>query len=189
MATQYDSISDDMRAFIEAQKMFFVASAPPPGAGRVNLSPKGMDSFSVLGPNRVAYLDVTGSGNETAAHLRDNGRITVMFCAFEGKPRILRLYGTGTVIDSSHPTWAETLARFPERGSPRQIIDIAVAQTQISCGEGVPLYDYVGDRDGLDTWAKKMGPDRMSQYQRTKNLVSIDGLPTGLTVPEGEPSE
>lgn len=184
MAKQYDIITDDMQAFIEAQKMFFVATAPPPEAGRVNLSPKGMNSFRVLGPNRVTYLDSVGSGNETAAHLRDNGRITIMFCAFEGVPQILRLYGTGTVIGIDHPQWNETLALFPDRPGSRQIMDITVHQTQISCGEGVPLYDYIGDRNGLEHWAQKMGTERMNRYQRDKNAVSIDGLPTGISLPE-----
>lgn len=184
MAQFFDDISPERASFIAAQKMFFVATAPAPDKGRVNVSPKGMDTFRVLGPNRVAYLDVTGSANETAAHLRDNGRITLMFCAFEGKALILRLYGTGRVITRTDAEWPEMLALFPPRESPRQVIDVTVGAVQTSCGEGVPLYDHVGDRTALDDWARSKGPKGMADYMRTKNLVSIDGLPTGLPVPE-----
>ncbi|MGC2856876.1 pyridoxamine 5'-phosphate oxidase family protein [Novispirillum sp. DQ9] len=184
MAQFFDDISPERVSFITAQKMFFVATAPAPDRGRVNLSPKGMDTFRVLGPRRVAYLDVTGSANETAAHLRDNGRITIMFCAFEGKALILRLYGTGRVITRADADWAEMLALFPPRESPRQVIDIAVGAVQTSCGEGVPLFDYAGDRTALEDWARSKGPDGIVEYWRTKNLASIDGLPTGLPVPE-----
>lgn len=184
MAQFFDDISPERASFIAAQKMFFVATAPAPDKGRVNVSPKGMDTFRVLGPNRVAYLDVTGSANETAAHLRDNGRITLMFCAFEGKPLILRLYGTGQVVTAADAAWPDMLALFPPRESPRQVFDIAVTAVQTSCGEGVPLYDYRGDRGGLDDWARAKGPKGMADYWRAKNLTSIDGLPTGLPVPE-----
>ncbi len=182
MARFHDSITDPLAAFIAAQKMYFVATAPAPDRGRVNLSPKGMDSFRVLGPNRVAYLDVTGSGNETAAHLRDNGRITVMFCAFEGDPGILRLYGQGRVIARTDPEWDDMAALFPPREAPRQIIDIAVEAVQTSCGEAVPLMDYVGDRTLLEEWARDKGPQGIADYWRENNQTSIDGLPTGLPI-------
>lgn len=187
MARFFDSIAPEHDAFIAAQKVFFVATAPAPDKGRVNLSPKGMDSFRVLGPNRVAYLDVTGSANETAAHLRDNGRITVMFCAFEGAALILRLYGRGRVITRADAEWPEMVGLFPPRESPRQVIDITVDAVQTSCGEGVPLYGYQSDRTALEDWARAKGPQGIADYWREKNQVSIDGLPTGLPVPEVVP--
>lgn len=186
MAQFFDQISDKHRAFIEAQKMFFVATAPTDPEGHVNVSPKGMDTFRVLDPGRVTYLDVTGSGNETAAHLRENGRITVMFCAVAGAPLILRLFGRGRIITQADAAWEETLARFPRRDGPRQVMEIDVTLVQTACGFGVPLFDYVGDRDTLDAWASKKGPEGLRAYWREKNLTSLDGLPTGLPVPAGE---
>lgn len=174
MATFFDEITDKQRARILHQKIFFVASAP--NQGRVNVSPKGMDSFRILSPNRVAYLDLTGSGNETSAHLRDNGRITVMFCAFEGKPLIMRLFGRGQVITQNHEQWPELSAQFPEMSGTRQIMVIDVEQTQNSCGTGVPLFDYRGERSELvDHW-EKLGPDGVRQYWADRNATSIDGL-------------
>lgn len=185
MAQFFDAISDRHRAFIEAQKMFFVATAPLAAEGHVNVSPKGMDTFRVLGPNRVGYLDVTGSGNETAAHLRENGRVTVMFCAVEGAPLILRLFGIGRVITRADADWADALARFPRREAPRQVMEIDVTLVQTACGFGVPLFDYVGDRDALDKWAAKKGEAGIRAYWKDKNLTSLDGLPSGLPVDEG----
>lgn len=175
----FKTISDDLRRFIEAQPMFFVASAPREG-GRVNLSPKGMDTFRVLAENEVAYLDLTGSGNETAAHLLDDGRITVMFCSFAKKPLILRLYGRG---ETAHPGSRryETLApHFPTIAGTRQIIVVAVDSVQTSCGFAVPLMELVGERRTLAESAEKKGEAAMEEYRRRKNRVSIDGLPTGL---------
>jgi len=185
VAQFFDAISDRHRAFIEAQKMFFVATAPLAAEGHVNVSPKGMDTFRVLGPNRVGYLDVTGSGNETAAHLRENGRVTVMFCAVEGAPLILRLFGTGRVITRADADWADALARFTRREAPRQVMEIDVTLVQTTCGFGVPLFDYVGDRDALDKWAAKRGEAGIRAYWKDKNLTSLDGLPSGLPVDEG----
>lgn len=182
MAQFFDQISDKHRAFIEGQKMFFVATAPAGAEGHVNVSPKGMDTFRVLGPNRVAYLDITGSGNETAAHLRDNGRITILFCAFEGAPLILRLFGRGRVLTRRDDGWAEALARFPKREAPRQVMEVAVSKVQTACGFGVPLFTYEGDRETLDAWAARKGPDGIRDYWRDKNQTSLDGLPTGLPV-------
>lgn len=174
MATFFDEITDQQRARIEEQHMFFVATAP--GKGRVNVSPKGMDSFRILDANTVAYLDLTGSGNETSAHLRDNGRITIMFCAFEGKPLIMRLFGQGRVVTEADAEWADLAPRFPDLPGTRQIMVIDVQQTQNSCGTGVPLYDYQGDRSALvDHW-QELGPDGVRQYWADRNAHSIDGL-------------
>lgn len=183
MAQTYPEITDDLRRFIEAQHVFFVASAPLAAEGHVNMSPKGLDGLRVLGPRRVAYLDLTGSGNETSAHLRENGRITLMFCAFDGPPRILRLYGTGTTILPGSPTWDELAPRFPAHPGARQIIVADIARVQTSCGFAVPYYDYVGERDTLITWATVQGEERLETYRQKKNAASIDGLATPLAAP------
>ncbi|MBS4099215.1 MAG: pyridoxamine 5'-phosphate oxidase family protein [Sulfuricella sp.] len=178
MAKFYPAINDDLREFITGQQMFFVASAPH--EGRVNLSPKGLDSLRVLNEKRVAYLDHIGSANETAAHLLDNGRLTLMFCSFAGDPLILRLYGTGRSVQPGHAEWEELTALFPVMPGARQIIMVEVESLQTSCGAGVPLYKYQGQRDGLVRWAEKKGTEGMRAYRNEKNRVSIDGLPTGL---------
>jgi hypothetical protein len=173
-------ITDGLRGFIERQHVFFVATAPLAG-GHVNLSPKGMDSFRVLTPTTVAYLDNVGSGNETAAHVLENGRITVMFCAFEGPPLILRLYGRGRSVRPGDSDWDGLAPLFPARPGVRQIIVAELTRVQTSCGEAVPFYSYVGERDQLIAWATKKGPDGLDAYQREKNVRSIDGLPTPTT--------
>lgn len=178
MATQYDAIGDDHRAFIEAQHLFFVATAAR--NGRVNVSPKGLDSLRVLGPNRVVWLNGTGSGNETAAHLLDIPRMTLMFCAVEGKPLILRLYGTARAIHEPDAEWGELAALFPPMRGARNIFDLQVDLVQTSCGFGVPLFDYVGQRDLMDSWAAAREGERLREYQEKNNLTSIDGYPTGL---------
>jgi len=178
MAKQYDSIDDRLSTFIGQQKLFFVASAA--ADGRVNLSPKGMDSFRVLTPKRVIWLNLTGSGNETAAHLYENGRITVMFCAFEGPPNILRLYGTGSVIHPRDTRWEEYISRFSSIAGARQIIEVEVEVAQTSCGYAVPLFDYQGDRDILTRWAEKKGDAGVRQYWEDENRFSIDGKPTHI---------
>jgi hypothetical protein len=178
MAKFFDSLTDDLQSFIEAQPMFFVATAAT--EGRVNLSPKGMDSFRCLGSNAVAYLDSTGSGNETAAHLRHDGRITVMFCGFGGRPLIVRLYGTGRAIRPCDPEWTDYADRFPDRPGIRQIVVIAVDSVQSSCGFGVPEMEFKAQRTLLPDWASKKGEDGMAEYRRTRNALSIDGLPTGV---------
>jgi hypothetical protein len=177
MGKVLDSICDELRAFIEAQRVFFVATAPLDG-GHVNLSPKGMDTFRVLGPDRVAYLDLTGSGNETAAHLLQNGRITLMFCAFDGKPVILRLYGRGSVVGPASPGWAELSPLFPALPGVRQIVVADISRVQTSCGFGVPLMTFAGERDALVKWAHAKGEAGLRAYQAQKNRRSIDGLPT-----------
>jgi hypothetical protein len=178
MAQQFSSIEDRHREFIAKQHIFFVATAAP--EGRVNLSPKGMNAFRVLGPNDVAYLDVTGSGSETAAHLRADGRLTIMFCAFEGPPNILRLHGRGLSLPRGTADYAAMLPHFEELPGARQVIRLAVDLVQTSCGMGVPLFAYKGDRDALNNWAKRLGREGLRKYWRQKNQRSIDGLPTGF---------
>jgi Pyridoxamine 5'-phosphate oxidase len=165
-------------AFIRRQKVFFTATVPR--EGRINLSPKGMDSLRVLDPRTIAWLDLTGSGNETAAHLRENGRITLMFCAFEGEPLILRLYGKGEVISPRDPEWPLLSALFPALPGVRQIMRLQVESLQTSCGFAVPLFVYRGDRNQLTQWAVRKGEVGLGQYRQEKNRTSIDGLPTGL---------
>ena len=178
----FDSISDKLQAFIEKQHVFFVGTAPLSGDGHINLSPKGVDSFRVLSPARVAYMDLVGSGNETSAHLLENGRITFMFCAFDGSPNILRLYGRGHAVLPGESEWDELAAQFTIYQSTRQIIVADISRAQTSCGYGVPLYDYVGERDQHFRWADKKGEAGLATYQRETNVCSIDGLPTPLAL-------
>jgi Pyridoxamine 5'-phosphate oxidase len=180
VAQQYDAISDRHRRFIERQPMFFVATAAR--EGRVNVSPKGLDSLRVLGPNRVVWLNGTGSGNETAAHLRDVDRLTVMFCSFDREPLVLRLYGSAREIQPGDAEWAELYGLFPPMRGARQVYDVAVDLVLTSCGYGVPLMTEVGQRDLMDSWAAKKGGEGLAAYHAEKNLVSLDGLPTGLRV-------
>lgn len=170
-------ITDELRDFIEAQSVFFVASAPLSADGHVNLSPKGLDTFRVLGPDRVAYLDLTGSGNETAAHVGENGRITVMFCAFEGRPMILRLFGRGRAVLPGTSEWPELAEAFDEIPGIRQIIVADLHRVQTSCGFGVPLLGGAEERDQLVKWAERKGPEGVAEYQLQKNTESIDGIP------------
>ncbi|MDH5326788.1 MAG: pyridoxamine 5'-phosphate oxidase family protein [Gammaproteobacteria bacterium] len=178
MAKFSDKLDGIHRDFIANQKMFFTSTAPV--SGRINLSPKGMDSFRIIDDNTVAYLDVTGSGNETAAHLLENGRITVMFCSFDEKPLILRLYGHGESIPTHHATWKDYVDLFTLLPGTRQIILIHVDSVQTSCGYAVPRYDYTGERDTLERWAEKKGEAGIRDYWKEKNQTSIDGLKTGL---------
>lgn len=178
MAATHPEITPEFAAWIGEQPLFFVASAPLAPEGHVNLSPRGLDTFRVLGPRQVAYLDLTGSGNETAAHLQENGRITVMFCAFTGKPRILRLYGRGRVIMPYDGEWPAHRHRFPTQlPGVRQIVVVDVERIQTSCGFGVPLMDYRGQRETLGEWAARKGPEGLEAYRRSKNAYSLDGLP------------
>ena len=178
MSRKYDAITDELRTFIEAQPMYFVATAAR--EGRVNVSPKGLDTLRVLGPNRVVWLNGTGSGNETAAHLLDTPRMTLMFCAFAGKPLILRLYGTARAVHAGDEEWPGLLDLFPPFEGARNVFDLEVDLAMTSCGFGVPLLDYVDQRPLMESWAHKRGPDGVSDYQQRKNRVSLDGLPTGL---------
>lgn len=178
MAKFYEQLDDKLTDFIGRQKMYFVATAAQDG--RVNLSPKGYDSLRVLGPNRVAWLNLTGSGNETAAHLQQVNRMTIMFCAVEGAPMILRLYGSAETVHPRDAAWDELYPQFTPSTGARQIYDMTIEGVQTSCGFAVPFFDYVGERDTLATWAEKQGPDGINAYWQKKNTMSIDGLPTGL---------
>ena len=177
MAQAHPALSDEHVAFIEAQPMFFVASAPSSDEGHVNLSPKGYDTFRVLGPNRVAYLDLTGSGAETIAHLRQNGRMTIMFCAFEGRPEIMRLYGTGTVVVAGDDDFGELMGQFEARPGIRSVIVVEVNRVQTSCGYAVPFMSFDKARPGLDNWARGKSDEQLVAYRAEKNARSIDGLP------------
>jgi hypothetical protein len=176
MGKVHEHITDELATFIAEQPLFFVASAPLSADGHVNLSPKGLDCLRVLGPRRVAYLDLTGSGNETAAHVTENGRVTLMFCAFAGRPQVLRLYGRGTVALPGSPAWDELRPRFPDLPGARHLICVDVERVQTSCGFAVPLMECVGQRDTLLKWAESKGEEGVAEYRREKNARSIDGL-------------
>ncbi len=180
MGKFFDSILPAHEAFIRKQKIFFTGSAPKGGEGHVNISPKGLDSFRVLSSFRVAYMDIVGSGNETSAHLLENGRITLMFCAFDGPPNILRLYGKGYTVLPGDPEWNDLAPLFELRLATRQIIVADIDKVQTSCGFSVPLYEYTGERDHADKWAEKKGAGGLELYKAEKNRVSLDGLPTAL---------
>jgi hypothetical protein len=177
MGKVFAELDDDLRDFIARQRLFFVATAPLSADGHVNLSPKGFDTFRVLGPTTVAYLDLTGSGVETVAHLRENGRLTVMFCAFEGRPRILRLYGRGRVVEPGDAGWPTVSAGFPVVPGARSVVVLEVDRIADSCGYGVPRYEFASDRPQLTEWAEKKGAEGVREYQVRKNRTSIDGLP------------
>jgi hypothetical protein len=181
MASFFDSIDNHHVNFIGKQKMFFVATAPLSLEGHVNLSPKGLDSFQVLSSNKVAYMDIVGSGNETSAHILENGRITFMFCSFEGTPNILRLYGKGHTVLPCYDEWNELSSHFTLPLAIRQIIVANIYQVSTSCGFGVPLYEYMGEREHSKKWAESKGPEGLETYKQQKNLYSLDGLPTALT--------
>lgn len=177
MGKVFESIDAPLRRWIERQKLFFVATAPSALDGLVNCSPKGGDSFRVLDDRRVAYQDYTGSGIETVAHLRDNGRIVIMFCAFEGPPKILRLHGRGRVLSPGDAEYDALLEHFPPNPGTRAIILVEVSRIGDSCGYAVPRYQHQGPRDGLDRWAEDQGADGLVDYRREKNQQSLDGLP------------
>ncbi len=177
MGKVFESIEDHLAAWIGRQKMYFVATAPLGADGSINCSPKGGDSFRVLGPNEVAYQDLTGSGVETIAHLRENGRIVIMFCAFEGPAKIVRLHGRGRAVQPGDSRFAELAAQFPSHLGTRAFIVVDVERISDSCGYAVPLYDYQGDRDVLDKWCDGKGAEGLEDYRRANNAVSIDGLP------------
>ncbi|HIA09055.1 MAG TPA: pyridoxamine 5'-phosphate oxidase family protein [Chromatiaceae bacterium] len=183
MAKQYSGIPDTLKRFIEEQKMFFVGTAT--ADGRVNVSPKGMDSLRILDANRVVWLSVTGSGNETSAHVQENPRMTIMFAALEGNPMILRLFGTAKVIHESDPEWRDQIALFEPTPGARQLFDLSVDLVQTSCGMGVPFYDYAGEREQLNEWANKKGGEGIKAYWKEKNQVSLDGKPTHIVDKNG----
>ncbi|MCZ8512122.1 pyridoxamine 5'-phosphate oxidase family protein [Paenibacillus filicis] len=176
MGKLFSELGPEHVAFIEKQRMFFVASAPLAGEGHVNLSPKGYDAFRILSAAEVAYLDLTGSGNETSAHVQENGRITLMFMAMEGAPMILRLYGKGSVYLPGSPDWERLRPRFPDIPGARQIVAVQLHAVKTSCGFSVPYYSYDGDRDTLKEWAARKSDDALAAYRREKNAVSMDGL-------------
>ena len=178
MARFYPALEAKHRDFIAAQKLFFTATGT--ASSRLNLSPKGMDSLRVIADSRVAYLDLTGSGNETAAHLKNDGRMTLMWCSFDADPLILRLYGRGRAVRRQDAEWATLRPHFAVLPGERQLIVLDIESVQTSCGYAVPMYTYNGERDTLARWAEKKGPVGLIAYWREKNQVSIDGLPTHL---------
>jgi hypothetical protein len=187
MGKVYTGLDERLRQFISAQPVFFVATAPSGSSGHVNVSPKGYrDTFAILGPRAVAYLDLTGSGAETIAHLRQNGRITIMFCSFTSQPKILRLQGTGEVVRPGEPAWPALSAHFPATAggagqigtaSRRAIVLVALDRIADSCGYAVPVMELVGERDLLTQWAGRKTPAELDSYRAERNAVSIDGIP------------
>jgi hypothetical protein len=185
MGKEYTEIDERIQKWISRQKMFFVATAPNAPDGLVNCSPKGLDSLRVLGPHEIAYVDTGGSGIETVAHLRDNGRIVLMLCAFEGPPRIYRFYGKGTALEPHQDGFEEILARFPPMPAARNIIRINVEKILDSCGYGVPLYEFKQHRDSLPNYFASQSEEQILEYRRDRNSESLDGLP-GLSAPDPE---
>jgi hypothetical protein len=183
MGQRFNELSVRHIQFIAEQKIFFVGTAT--SESRVNVSPKGMDSFRILSPSRVAWLNVTGSGNETSAHVQHDPRMTILFCAFEGDPIILRLYGSATVIHKTDPAWTDLLAQFNPLPGARQIFDVAIDLVQTSCGMGVPYFDYQGEREALTDWAIQKGEAGLKQYWAAKNQLSLDRIPTHIVDKNG----
>jgi hypothetical protein len=173
----YDGIDDDLAAWLHEQPMWFVGTAPLAGDGHINVSPRGHDTFSVLGPRQVAWVDYTGSGIETVAHLRENGRICLMFCSFDSRPRIVRLHGRGMVAMPGDPAYDDVVSRHPPHPSTRAVIVVDVERVSDSCGFGVPVMELAGERDLLRRGAERRGPEGLAEYRATKNAASIDGLP------------
>lgn len=183
MAKIYPELSERHADFIAAQKIFFVATATVDS--RVNLSPKGMDALRIIDSKRVIWLNLTGSSNETAAHVQVDPRMTLMFCAFSGDPLILRLYGRARVVHQKDPDWETLYSRFEPIPGARQLFDFSIEQVMSSCGAGVPYFSYEGDRDELRNWAEKKGPDGVREYWRERNHLSIDGIPTHIIEKNG----
>lgn len=184
MAKDYEALNDKLTYFIKNQRMFFTASAAQ--TSRVNISPRSTDCLRVVDANTVVYLDRTGSGNETAAHLRADGRMTILFCAMEGAPQLLRLYGRGTVLHRDSAAYADILKTWYDDDAPlgaRQIVQLDFDLAKTSCGFGVPVFEYVEDRDTLNKWAENKGPEGVSDYWHEENQESMDGLPTGILEP------
>ncbi|KYF91103.1 pyridoxamine 5'-phosphate oxidase [Sorangium cellulosum] len=185
MSNRYDEISPKLCDFIARQRMFFVGTAPLSADGHINVSPKGYDTLRVLDPRRLAYLDLSGSGAETIAHIRENGRIVIMLCAFEGPPKIIRFHGRARVVTPEQPEFGDLRPRFPDLPGVRAVIVIDVTRIAGSCGFSVPRYDFVGDRDQLVDWSNRKGNEWLTTYRAEHNAVSIDGLPA--IDPEPEP--
>ncbi len=178
MSQRYSEIRKELKGFAMKQEIFFVATASR--GGRVNISPKGMDTLRILGSNRVIWLNLTGSGNETSAHVQENGIMTLMFCAFEGKPMILRFYGKAKVIHPKDAEWPGLIKLFPKIAGSRQIFDLSIDLVQRSCGMGVPFFDFVADRRDLKEVAEKKGEEGIRQYWKKKNAFSLDGKSTNI---------
>lgn len=178
MGKTYSCITPELAAWLARQSVFFVATAPLSAEGHVNCSPKGLDTFRVLDQHTVAYVDLTGSGAETAAHLAENGRIVLMFCAFDGPPKIARLHGRGEAVVPSSAHWPELKAKLPSHPGARSIVRVSVERISDSCGYGVPHMDLVSNRDVMDRWVQTKGLENLPAYRREKNARSIDGLPT-----------
>ncbi|MGB5377467.1 pyridoxamine 5'-phosphate oxidase family protein [Muriicola sp.] len=178
MGKQLHKLTVSLQDFIAEQKIFFVATAM--SEGRINLSPKGIDTFRVLDEKKICWLNLTGSGNETATHVLHNNRMTILFCAFEGAPKIVRLYGTANVFHPGDPNFGALSSLFPEIPGTRQIFEMSVELVQISCGMGVPLMAFEGNRKELIEWAKGQGEEGLEAYRNKKNSISLDGLPTGI---------
>lgn len=178
MGKRYTELSEALKAFIARQQMFFVATAE--AEGRINLSPKGLDSLRILDDTTVLWLNLTGSGNETAAHLKANPRMTLMFCAFSGEPMILRLYGSARAFHAHDAEWRRHITMFDELPGARQLILMQVDLVQTSCGFGVPEYAYIGQRTQLPDWAARKGEAGVRDYRRKNNVISLDGKPTGI---------
>jgi hypothetical protein len=184
MAKILTEISTELKDFIIKQKVFFVGTAA--NEGRVNVSPKGMDTFRVIGPNKIVWLNLTGSGNETAAHLIKNNRMTILFCAFEGKPLILRLYGNANIFHKQNEVYHDYIDLFPKITGSRQIIEMHVDMIQTSCGYAVPFMDFKEERTQLKSWAEKQGEERLKNYRKERNSFSIDGFETRIAESEKE---
>jgi len=177
MGKIYSSIDDSLRQFIQAQPVFFVGSAPLNPDGHVNISPKGLDTLRILDPTTIAYLDLTGSGIETVSHLKENGRIVLMFCAFHGPAKILRIYGKGRVVEPQEAEFPVLVAHFPSYEGTRAIVSLEISRIADSCGFGVPRMQYEAERKELSVWTTKQGPEKLNRYRAEKNHHSIDGLP------------
>lgn len=180
MGKQLQSLTPELSEFIANQKVFFVGTAAE--EGRVNISPKGTDSFRVVGPNKIIWLNLTGSGNETAAHLLKNNRMTIMFCAFEGKPMILRLYGQAKIYHKRDAEFHQYIELFPANTGSRQIIEMDVDLVQTSCGFAVPFMDFQEERKTLNSWSSKQGEEGINEYWAKKNTKSIDGFETKILI-------
>ena len=184
MAKRYEKLSDDLIEFINHQKIFFVGTAA--NDGTINVSPKGFDSLRVLGPNHIVWMNITGSGNETAAHLSQNNRMTMMFCAFDRSPKILRLYGKAEAVHPRDCRWTELEELFNPHPSARQYVDFSIELIQTSCGFGVPFYNFKEERDNMDKWLEVKGRGSIEDYWKEKNQVSLDRLPTHIIHEKGQ---
>ncbi|BAU28047.1 pyridoxamine 5'-phosphate oxidase [Aneurinibacillus soli] len=187
MGKLFSTILPEHEEFIRKQRIFFVGSAPLGEEGHINISPKGYDVLRIFSPTEVAYLDLTGSANETSAHVEENGRITLMFLSFEEAPMILRLYGKGRVILPGTPKWDELLPHFELLPGARQIIYVTIHTVKTSCGFSVPFFSYSGERNTLQQWAMKTGEQGIKEYHKKKNYVSMDGMITSLGQQEMKP--